>query len=270
MSTGGEREAVGPVRKIVSHADLRAAWDSQTTRWIAWARAPMHDSYWRFHRDQFLEVLPAPGRLTIDIGAGEGRLSRDLATRGHNVVSVDGAAGLVAAAKGAAPSISAVQADAARLPVRDAAADLVIAFMSLQDVDDMPAAIAEAARVLENGARLCFAIVHPLNSAGQFAGDRPDSPFTIEGTYLEAFAYEDYVVRDGHEVTFASEHRPLESYFAALSTAGFVVENLREPPAPDDAVDSPRARRWQRVPLFLHVVAVRRERASGRVTPHSG
>ena len=29
---------------------------------IAWFRTPGHDSYWRYHRDQFLEILPPPGK----------------------------------------------------------------------------------------------------------------------------------------------------------------------------------------------------------------
>jgi hypothetical protein len=57
---------------------LRQAWDDQAENWLRWARTPGHDSYWRFHGRRFLELIPEPGRLTIDVGAGEGRLSRDL------------------------------------------------------------------------------------------------------------------------------------------------------------------------------------------------
>ena len=66
-------------RRLVDEpGDLREAWETHAQDAIAWFRAPDHDSYWRFHRDQFLELLPAPGRRTLDIGCGEGRLSRDL------------------------------------------------------------------------------------------------------------------------------------------------------------------------------------------------
>jgi hypothetical protein len=49
-------------------------------------------------------------------------------------------------------------------------------------------------------------------------------------------------------MTFESQHRSMAAYFAALSSAGFVVEALREPATPGH--DS-----WSRLPLFLHLRA---------------
>jgi SAM-dependent methyltransferase len=218
----------------------------------------MHDSYWRFHRDQFLELLPPPGRLTLDIGSGEGRLARHLAVLGHRVVACDYAWTLIAAARTEDSTIAVVQADAARLPLRDEVADLAIAFMSLQDVDDMQSAVEEVGRVLTTGGRLCVAVVHPLNSAGSFASDEPDSPFVIEGSYLEAFRYQDDIERGGLKMSFVSEHRPLHAYFDAFEKAGLLVQHVREPLVPDEAVENARSRRWQRVPMFLHISALRR------------
>jgi 2-polyprenyl-3-methyl-5-hydroxy-6-metoxy-1,4-benzoquinol methylase len=68
---------------------LRDSWEAQASQWLQWARAPGHDSYWRFHRDQFLHLLPPPGRRTVDIGCGEGRLTRDLKELGHDVIAID-------------------------------------------------------------------------------------------------------------------------------------------------------------------------------------
>ena len=152
--------------------DLASAWEESAAAWIAWARAPGHDSYWRFHRDAFLELVPPPGRLTLDLGCGEGRLARDLKAAGYRLVGVDASPTLVAAAREADPDFDARVADAAALPFADGELDLVVAFMSLQDVDDLDGVVAECARVLEPGGRLCLAIVHPLNSAGTFAGLR--------------------------------------------------------------------------------------------------
>jgi 2-polyprenyl-3-methyl-5-hydroxy-6-metoxy-1,4-benzoquinol methylase len=74
---------------------LRDRWEAQASQWIGWARRPGHDSYWRFHRDQFLALLPAPGRCTVDIGCGEGRLTGDLKARGHHVMGIDASPSLV-------------------------------------------------------------------------------------------------------------------------------------------------------------------------------
>ena len=48
---------------------------------------------------------------------------------------------------------TAVLADAARLPFPDEAFDLVVAYMSLHDIDEMAQAVAEAARVLGRSGR---------------------------------------------------------------------------------------------------------------------
>jgi hypothetical protein len=58
-------------------------------------------------------------------------------------------------------------------------------------------------------------------------------------------------------MTFVSAHRPLEAYTEALTNAGLLMERLREPRIPQEAVASPRNRRWVRLPLFLHVRAVK-------------
>jgi len=236
---------------------LRAAWERNALAWAQWARAPMHDSYWRFHRDQFLPLLPPAGRRTLDLGCGEGRLSRDLKARDHRVVGVDSSPTLVQLAHEADPDIEVYVTDAATLPFAGGTFELVVAFMSLHDVTDLTETVHEVARVLVPQGRLCLAIVHPLNSAGRFEDDDPASPFTITGSYLEPFRYADDIEREGLHMRFESEHRPLAAYFDALERAGFLVEALREPALPDSATRYSENRRWQRVPLFLHMRALR-------------
>jgi SAM-dependent methyltransferase len=245
-------------RRIVDEpGDLRAAWEQNAPEVIAWFRTPHHDSYWLYHREQFFDLLPPPGRLTLDIGCGEGRLSRDLKAHGHTIVALDASPTMVAEARKAEPGIEVVLGDAADLPFPDGYADLALAFMSLQDIEAAAAAIGEAARVLEPGGRFCFAIVHPFSSAGQFEGDEADSPFVVRGSYLDRFRWRDELDRDGLQVTFESAHRPIGWYFAALESAGFLVERLRETDIPDKAVKLPRSARWRRMPIFLHVRAVK-------------
>jgi SAM-dependent methyltransferase len=236
---------------------LRSAWADHAAEWIAWARAPGHDSYSQFHRDAFLPLLPAPGRKTLDLGCGEGRLSNHLAGLGHTVVGIDRSPMMVEAARAAYPEIAFEVADAADLPFQDESFDCVVAFMSLQDTEDLDAVIRECGRVLSEDGRFCFAVVHPMNSVGLFEEPTADSRFVIEGSYLDDSFYEDSVARDGLTMTFVSKHRPLHSYADALAEAGFVIERIREPGVPDEAVREERTLRWQRIPLFLHCRAIK-------------
>jgi SAM-dependent methyltransferase len=227
---------------------MRRAWDQEAASWIRWAREPGHDTYWRFHAAPFLEVVPPPGRLTLDLGAGEGRVARDLRARGHRVLELDGSFAMATASASAGGN--AVVADLASLPIVTGSADLVVAFMSLQDVDDMPRAIAEARRVLGAGGCLVLAIVHPINSAGGFEGDRSvGQPFVIRESYFARRRCAEDIERDGLRMRFTSEHRSLEAYARALEAAGFVIEALREVTEPDPAD------KWSRIPLFLDLRA---------------
>jgi SAM-dependent methyltransferase len=106
-------------RTRLPSADLRAAWEQSASDFIAWARKPGHDSYWNFHRDLFLELVSAPGKRTLDLGCGEGRLSRDLKALGHDVVGVDASPTMLAAAREADPELKTHLADVAALPFAD-------------------------------------------------------------------------------------------------------------------------------------------------------
>lgn len=235
---------------------LREAWDAQAEEWARFARDPAGDrANLLFNLPAFLELVPPPGRATLDLGCGEGRVGAELRRLGHRVVGVDSSPGMVAAA---AELIEAVVADAAALPFDDGAFDLVVAFMSLQDMDDLGAGVREAARVLEPGGRLCFANLHPIASAGTFDSREPASPFTIAGSYFEIHRHDHAVERGGHRITFSFIHRPLEAYARALESEGLLVEAIREPvPSPSFIAGRDDWLRWQRIPLFLHVRAVR-------------
>jgi SAM-dependent methyltransferase len=239
---------------------LRDAWDEHAHNWIAWARVPGHDSYWRFHRDAFLPLVPPPGRLTLDIGCGEGRLGRDLARAGHRVVGLDASSTMVTAAATHADAGGAILVgDASALPLPDGIADCAVAFMCLQDVDAMEAAVREAARVLVPGGHFVLAITHPVNTAGRFSSGPVDEspPFVIEGSWFARRAIADTCERDGYTMTFHSEHRALHDYTDALADAGFLIERIREVGDPNPASN------WVRLPLFLHLRAVRTEVPAG-------
>lgn len=233
-------------------ASLRDAWDAQAEAWIRWARTPGHDDFYeRYNLPAFLELLPSPGRLTVDVGCGEGRVGRVLEARGHRVVGVEPAHALAVAARRAAARPETVRAAAGALPFPGAVADLVVSFMVLQDVDDLERAVAELARVLDPRGVICLALLHPIVSAGFFD---PDEPVFYLGRYLTRSRYELAVDRDDVPFTFHGAHRPLDAYGRAFEAAGLLVEALREPALPVTHLAArPELANQRFVPNFLHL-----------------
>jgi SAM-dependent methyltransferase len=243
------------VRARAGGEAVMAGYEKHAAAWAAWARTPGHDAYTRY-RDAFFALVPPPGRATLEIGCGEGRVTRDLRARGHHVVAVDVSPTLVALAREADPGGEYAVADAAALPFADRAFDLVVAFNSLMDMDDLEGAVREAARVLEPGGRLCASTTHPLSDAGAFREREPGPPFVIEGSYFGRRPVEIHDERNGLAMTFVGWAFPLETFTRALEDAGLAIEALREPRPPDDEPD-PRYERWRRIPMFLQLRALK-------------
>jgi ubiquinone/menaquinone biosynthesis C-methylase UbiE len=224
---------------------LRDHWDEQAESWAAFARTPGHDpSHEQINFPPFLALLPPPGRATLDLGCGEGRVGAELQRLGHRVLGVDSSPRMVELAR---ERHEAIVADAAGLPFDDGAFDLVIAYMSLMNMDDMEGGVREAARVLERGGgRFCFAVLHPLWAAGDWPIPQEPEPVHVRA-YFAAPTKVWTSERDGITMTFHDRVIPFETYSRALERAGLVIEALREIPS----------RRRPQLPLFLHVRAIK-------------
>ncbi len=207
---------------------LSAAWEDQADQWIAWARSSSYDGFWQGTWPALRDLLPAPGPgPVIDVGCGEGRACRELVKLGYQVVGVDRSPTLAAAASAARPAVPVLLADAAALPFADHSSGLVVACMSLLDIDDFDGAVSEIGRVLRPGGRLCLAVVHPFMSARDEDTLRTTS-WRFSRPYLEPHRYVDQVERDGLTMTFTSMHRPLSAYVSALAANGMLISALVE------------------------------------------
>jgi SAM-dependent methyltransferase len=97
--------------------------------------------------------------LCLDVGCGTGLHFAALAVRGYQVVGIDLSADQLRIARTRGSGV--VRADAGRLPFADVSIPVVTMTFIHTDVDDFPAVVAEAARVLRPGGKLVYIGVHP-------------------------------------------------------------------------------------------------------------
>src|SRR5467141_3845916 len=69
------------------HKDIEH-WSWIVTEWMAWARAPNHDAFWAY-RASLLAFIGQGAGDALDVGCGEGRVSRVLKECGYRVTAID-------------------------------------------------------------------------------------------------------------------------------------------------------------------------------------
>jgi len=173
-------------------------------------------------------------RRVLDIGCGEGQVSRLAAAGGARVVGVDYAWAQVDEARRRGGGPTYVRAAAGGLPFARGAFDHVVACLVFEHIRDVDDAIAEVARVLEPGGRFTFFLNHPLiqTPGSGWIDDQvldPPEQYWRIGPYLD----EDESVEEVEKDVFISfVHRPLSRYVNALAGSGLVLRHMEEPPPP--------------------------------------
>ena len=234
------------------------SWDAVADDWIAHADA--NDYRLFFLMPRLLAMLgDVRGRRILDLGCGEGGYARELVRRGAVVVAIDGSERLIAAARARAIAervdVTFVCANANALDaVAPASQDVVVAAMSLMDVEDLRGAVRETRRVLAPGGELVMSITHPCFSAPVSEWVRDESRallhFAVD-RYLQRTAWDSFVT-PAFRAPVIRRHRPLEDYMSALVDEGFVLREFREPEATE--AERQRSRRFaklSRIPYFL-------------------
>jgi len=200
------------------------AWNAAAHEWAHRIREGMGGRV-HLHDASIDELLPPPRGLTLDVGCGEGRLTRELAGRGYDVVGIDASTALVDEARAADPDGRYEVASIDALPFADGAAQLAVCVNVLPHVHDLDAAAAELARVLAPGGAFVIGTIHPVAHAGTHDEETGELRIT------------DYWDREREAValgehTVHHERRTIEDYLTALLGAGFALGALREVPGP--------------------------------------
>lgn len=175
-------------------------------------------------------------RKILDIGCGEGQISRRLAGAdpSRRVVGVDPTPRQIEVARERGGDVEYRIASVDSLPFADAEFDTVVTCLVFEHVDDLEGAVREVARVLAPGGRFVFLLNHPLlqtPNSGWIDDQILDPPeqYWRLGEYLtEKASIEE--VEPGVRVRFV--HRPLGRYVNALADVGLVIEHMHEPPPP--------------------------------------
>jgi SAM-dependent methyltransferase len=94
-----------------------------------------------------------PALRVLDLGAGTGKLTRQLAARGLDVVAVDPSEGMLAELNRVVPGVPTVNGSAEDVPLPDGSVDVVLMAQAWHWVDP-DRAVPEIARVLSPGGRL--------------------------------------------------------------------------------------------------------------------
>jgi SAM-dependent methyltransferase len=206
------------------------------------------------------------GLRLLDLACGHGRLARELARRGGQVVGVDLSAGLLTKARAREEAdplhIAYVHADAASPEaLARETFDGVGCSFGLSDIDDLDGAVASVARVLRPGGFFAFSLLHPC-FPGWESKQAPASWQPGRGYYDEGWWRGDGPAH-GLRPKVGANHRMLSTYLNTLARHSLVVEEVVEPmPEPEWINDAPSI---GPVPVYL---AVRCSRRTVRIGHH--
>ena len=213
----------------------------------------MSDDLWETHADwwqreftdgadpEYVEqILPLAAEelagfdSVIDVGCGDGQISRMVASMGADVVGVDPTWNQIRVARERGGGPTYVQGTADRMAFRDGVFDAAVACLVFEHIDAVDDALAEVARLLRPGGRFAFFLNHPIIQApgsgwvDDHTLDPPEEYWRL-GPYLTETAAMEQVEK-GVWIRFV--HRPLSRYVNAAAAAGLVVERMLEPSPP--------------------------------------
>ena len=179
-----------------------------------------------------VERYASGAQRALDIGCGEGQVSRRLEQQGTEVVGLDPAASQVRVARRRGGSTRYLQAGAQHLPFGESSFDTVVLCLAIEHVEPFEAAIREVARVLIPGGRFVLLLAHPLLQApgsGWIEVVDSDERFWRVGSYLEDAITTEEV---GPGVRLSFVHRPVSRYVHEMGMCGLLIDDMVEPPPP--------------------------------------
>jgi SAM-dependent methyltransferase len=224
-------------------------WDESAAAWIA--DMGTRGDYGR----EFVLDQPMIGRIkgrgfrrALDVGCGEGRFCRMLREFGIKTVGIDPTTALVEHARRQDPEGEYRIGVAEALDFADRSFDLIVSYLTLVDIPDAKAAIAEMSRVLQPGGTLLIANMNSFITAGSPSGWTRD-PNGESRFYIDHYMEERAEWFAWRGIRIHNWHRPLSTYMSLLLEQGLQLTHFSEP-SPVGG-DLEKAARYRRLPYFV-------------------
>lgn len=217
--------------------EVQKNWDETARQWNEFVGEDGKKDPNRVLSDGVLMELlgPVDGKIILDIGCGNGYLSRRLVSeaRVFSVTAIDLSPEMIEIAKERTtdPKYSNIifqVASGSNLP-SNILVDHVVSNYVLMDCADLEANIASMYRVLKPGGTAVIVIVHPCFPLKDQDQRNGRLIFVWENSYFVRHEQEIPPFHDIFRRPFLIFHRSLEEYQKVFRDAGFEIKDIREP-----------------------------------------
>lgn len=226
-------------------------WNESAAAWIA-DIGKHGDFARRYVLDPIMlpRALATNAKTALDVGCGEGRFCRMLRAEGIECTGIDPTPALIAHARELDHNGAYIEAGGEALPFDDASFDLVVSYLSLIDMPEITAPIAEMARVLKPGGTLLIANLNGFNTAGAETGWIRDAEGDLLYYPVDHYLEERAFWTEWRGIRIVNHHRPLGAYMRELLGHGLHLRHFEEP-APVAGAPEPKADRYRRAPWLV-------------------
>lgn len=201
-------------------------WEVSADGWVA-SQGDEGDWLRKWVLDPVMLEQSAGLSPVLDVGCGEGRFMRAVASRGTHVVGIDPTEPLLRHAQERDARTALVKGVAESLPFRSESFALVVSYITLVDIVGYREAISEMARVLLPAGRLLVATISPFASTGQ--GWVRDTDGRRLYFPIDDYLQETEQLLEWKGIRIHNYHRPLSNLMEAFLRAGLNLRDYLEP-----------------------------------------